>query len=171
MARGDSDRCRELEAMRSLHASGDIEPDEARRIEAHLGSCAPCRQEVEVWRRQAERLGEWRRDGDDAPLSPFFWKALRLRISREPIPIERLRRRRKKQAWMSAAAAMVLGAGISFVAFSVLQNEPAPPAEVSPARGPAEPRPGSGPADLPVILPVEDPPDSAFAARPPEIPF
>lgn len=39
--------CHEYEELLSLHAAGDLEPDEEARVRAHLGSCAACRSEAE----------------------------------------------------------------------------------------------------------------------------
>jgi hypothetical protein len=46
--------CRELEVLRSIHASGGLEGDEAARVVAHLEACAGCR---EADRRDRELLG------------------------------------------------------------------------------------------------------------------
>ncbi len=39
--------CRDLEVLLSLRAAGALEPDEARRVEAHLSGCAACRAAAE----------------------------------------------------------------------------------------------------------------------------
>ncbi|MBN1418190.1 MAG: zf-HC2 domain-containing protein [Planctomycetes bacterium] len=174
MARSDSDRCRDLEALLSLHASEDLEPEEARRVEAHIEGCPRCRREVEAWRRQADRLGALRRKAEEAPLSPLFWKAIRKGIGEEPIPLERLRRRRSRPAWIGAAAALVLGAGISMVAFTLLMERntgPGTPAATSTA-GKVQPAEGdaSEPPLFPPIEPQRLPPDW-MGAVPDKIPL
>jgi predicted anti-sigma-YlaC factor YlaD len=99
--------CRELEVLRSIHAAGGLEGDEAARVAAHLEACAACR---DADLRDRELLGLVKLPAP-TPAEALAWADLPGRT------LGALRRRERRVTWLRRLGA---GAGIAALAAAAM---------------------------------------------------
>lgn len=101
-------KCEEAKSRTAARALGDLEAAEAREMELHLASCDRCRAEAEA----VERIVAGLR-ADDAPSEARRERTVAAMVSARDASVARIPRRR----WiaMSAAAALLLAVGVSFL--------------------------------------------------------
>jgi anti-sigma factor RsiW len=106
-----SDHVRDLLA---LAAAGALDPEEARRVAAHVEGCAECAAEAERWRHLARELGRL-----PAP------KASPLLVARTVQAVEERLAERAERAWNRAALGFLVAfawtlAVVAFLAFDLV---------------------------------------------------
>lgn len=111
--------------MLAAHALGALDPDEARRVEEHLSSCAECRAEMQQWQATASALAYTARPAEPSPeLRSKILEAVRVdgssaasKVSKEPqeqvpssnvIEMPRRARRSRAQTFLAIAASVAI---------------------------------------------------------------
>jgi len=129
--------CREIREIISAYVDGEASPEEARRVEEHLGSCAQCRSAEK--RMRALGVAVTRTEGS---VPPDFRESLFARMEAEDL----LPKRRSIFVFSVRWAAVPLAAAAA-MALYVLSSREAPREFPSPAVGPprvAREMPGPG---------------------------
>ena len=91
---------------------GELEPDEAQRVERHLAACRACSRIRDEHARLQVLLGE---------LPEYRSGSIALRVAAARM---RLRRRQRAAAWLSAAAAVLFAAGGTWLAVRTSSRQP-----------------------------------------------
>ena len=120
-----SDACREVRPLLGAGALGDIAPEEAIALRAHLDGCAECRAEMEELRAVANALplADPSRIASERP-EPSGELAGRVldRVARER---DELRARRRRRAVVAVASALVAAAAVIALVFALSSSTPA----------------------------------------------
>lgn len=120
-----------LDLELSAYLDGELEDSELPRVEAHLKSCAECREALDDLKRLVRRAGSL----DDRAPERDLWAGIAQRIASEPsadvIPLDSRRRRRLSFSVPQLAAAAVVLMALSLGAGTLLKGRPA--AEVATA--------------------------------------
>ena len=153
--------CREIREIISAYVDGEASPEEARRVEEHLGSCAQCRSAEK--RMRALGVAVTRTEGS---VPPDFRESLFARMEAEDL----LPKRRSIFVFSVRWAAVPLAAAAA-MALYVLSSREAPREFPSPAVGPprvAREMPGPGTTSPEAGSPFSAPRE--LAGSPPAVP-
>ncbi|HXN49824.1 MAG TPA: anti-sigma factor [Bryobacteraceae bacterium] len=144
--------CETFEKLIALDAGGDLTPPEAARLQAHLGTCAPCRELARSVGESQSALKALAQAGVDEDALARWRRSLLARIDDEP------RRRILPWRWAwAAAAAMAL---VALLAVPRMVRRPPSEAPVAHALPPASPN----------LNALPHPPQSVAQALPPASP-
>jgi len=69
------------------YLAGTLEPAELREIEAHLSSCAACREEVQGMRQVSSLFGTLRPESEPWAVGPAFALKVMQQVERRPAPV------------------------------------------------------------------------------------
>ena len=111
-------RCDECRDLLGAHADGELMPEEANEIRAHLASCAQCTAEDDTMRELTRRL----KDGIERPRAPDVLKA-RIRSSlARPDVLERTTRAPQARRTSLIAAGLMIAALSATASFAVARR-------------------------------------------------
>jgi anti-sigma factor RsiW len=131
---GNEALCGRTRERLALLLAGEIDPEDRREVEAHLRSCPACRREagaIGSTLRALEGAG-----GEVPDPGPAYWAAFNARLLARIGRAARLRRR----AFLAAAAAVFLAAGVGIAAYRGRSGGaagPSPPVAAAGAEGAA----------------------------------
>jgi len=125
--------CETFEKLIALDAGDDLTPPETARLEAHLETCAPCRELARSIEESQSRLKALADASIDEDALARWRRGLLARIEAEP--------RRRILGWRWAWAAAAAMALLALVAVPRMVRRPPAEAPVAQALPPASPRP------------------------------
>lgn len=116
--------CSEARKLIPLSTTGDLEPDEAKLLEAHLASCQSCRVLLEACRADHRLIASLREKGPRPPEFGEFWTGLKKKLEPE------LRKRRARVVFhrvlRGVTAAAVLLIAVTFLVNFESEKPPVP---------------------------------------------
>lgn len=116
--------CEEIRELLPLYAGGELDPEERVAAEAHLGFCADCGRELDLYREARAQLADLRED--ESP--PGTWRALREGVEAELFPGKSTRARSTLDLAVRFAAVLLLGVTIGLATHVVRRGTAAPAA-------------------------------------------
>src|SRR5690349_12262333 len=100
--------CREVESLLWSYAARRVSEEDIERVEAHLKTCAQCREQAEGYRQTLGALTAYR--GESVPLSQTNWQDLQARLAPERPAPAGFRWGIPTLAWGGIGAAVAAGA-------------------------------------------------------------
>lgn len=112
--------CEEIRDLLALYAGGETYDHERATVEAHLGACASCARELDLYREARANLAALR----DEPLPHGTGRALWESVRTELFPGKPVRRVSWRETCVRFAAALLLGAAIGVTAQFAIGTSP-----------------------------------------------